>query len=129
MVTDTHALVWYATGRVSKLGRRARQVFERAEAGQASVLIPTVVLVEVADLAQRGIYRFAVGVEAWLRALVGGGHFPSGGSDCRRGAVCGAAAWHTGPDGQTDRRDGGESGCSVGHGGCVDCCGGVSVIW
>jgi len=75
VVTDTHALVWYATGRVSKLGRRARQVFERAEAGQASVLIPTVVLVEVADLAQRGIYRFAVGVEAWLRALVGGGHF------------------------------------------------------
>lgn len=53
-VADTHALVWYATGAHRKLGRNARRLFERADAGRAAIHVPTIVLVEVAELVRAG---------------------------------------------------------------------------
>ena len=54
LVTDTHALVWYLTGEVRHLSRRAHRAFRDAEAGRVVVHIPVVVLMEVVLLERRG---------------------------------------------------------------------------
>jgi PIN domain nuclease of toxin-antitoxin system len=74
-VTDTHALFWHATGRVQKLGRRARRFFERVDGGHGAVYVPTLVLVEIAELAQRGIFRLSGGMSNWVAGLFGSGRF------------------------------------------------------
>ena len=45
-VTDTHSLFWYVS-RSSKLGRKAISVFEDAEAGDALIHIPAIVVAEL----------------------------------------------------------------------------------
>jgi PIN domain nuclease of toxin-antitoxin system len=74
-VTDTHALIWYALNRPSRLGREARRAFERAEAGTAVVFIPTVVLVELFEAAHRGKLRLSMSAHEWSRALFASGSF------------------------------------------------------
>ncbi len=74
-VTDTHALVWWARGEKRRLGARARRVFERLAEGRAALYVPTLVLVELGDLAQRGILVLAGGPAAWSRGLFGTGRF------------------------------------------------------
>lgn len=74
-VTDSHALVWYATGHSRRLGRNARRLFGRVDAGRASVYVPTLVLVEVLEAAHRGHLRFPEGAAAWVEALAGSGSF------------------------------------------------------
>lgn len=69
-VTDTHALIWYATGRPRKLGRRARRLFERADAGEAAIYVPALVLVELLDVERRGAIRFPAGAPAWIQGLL-----------------------------------------------------------
>jgi PIN domain nuclease of toxin-antitoxin system len=51
-ITDTHALVWYASGASNKLGVAARRIFEAADRkdGSGMVIIPTVVLHEISSL-------------------------------------------------------------------------------
>ncbi len=44
-MADTHSLLWYRSGD-SRLGARARAVFEAAEDGEARILVPTIVLAE-----------------------------------------------------------------------------------
>jgi predicted nucleic acid-binding protein len=61
--TDTHALLWHLqqrfTPRVRRQGRglspRARRIFTAADEGRETVLIPTIVLVELVYLSERGI--------------------------------------------------------------------------
>jgi PIN domain nuclease of toxin-antitoxin system len=74
-VTDTHALIWYAMGPQRKLGRRARALFQRAERGQATIYIPTLVLVEVAEAIRRGAIRCDGGFGRWAGHLLASGHF------------------------------------------------------
>ncbi len=52
-VTDTHALYWYLTNDV-KLSPLARQVFQEADAGLHQVLVPSIVLIELVYLVERG---------------------------------------------------------------------------
>ncbi len=52
-VIDTHALVWYLT-RSARVGRGALAVLRAAERGKAQVLVPTMVLVEIALLREHG---------------------------------------------------------------------------
>jgi len=68
-VTDTHALVWYATGVDRKLGRRARRLFERADAGRAAIFLPAIVLVEIAENVQTGRIRLEMPFVDWEEAL------------------------------------------------------------
>ena len=75
VVTDTHALIWYATGPQRKLGRRARAVFERAERGEAIVHIPALVLVELAEAMRRGVVRADGGFSRWSEQLLASRHF------------------------------------------------------
>ena len=68
LVADTHALVWRLTA-PRKLGREAERAFEAADKGQWLCCIPTIALVEVALLRERG--RVRVGPSDILRAFHG----------------------------------------------------------
>ena len=74
-VTDSHALIWYAMGPGRRLGRAARELFARAERGEATIYVPTFVLVEVAEAIRRGGLRFDGGFSKWARALLASGRF------------------------------------------------------
>ena len=74
-VTDTHALIWYATGAQRKLGRGARAVFERADRGDAVIYIPALVLVEMAEAMRRGVLRADEGFSRWSERLLDGRRF------------------------------------------------------
>jgi len=51
-VTDTHCIIWHLT-RSRKLSRKAKQLFRSADDGHTQILVPTIVLVETAFIAQR----------------------------------------------------------------------------
>jgi PIN domain nuclease of toxin-antitoxin system len=58
-VLDTHAIVYHLT-HPAKLGRRARAVMRRADAGQDRVLVPAAVGAEIALLRELG--RIGIGL-------------------------------------------------------------------
>ena len=74
-VSDTHALIWWATGREKRLGRKARRVFERVDAGRGAVFVPVLSLVEIGDAAHRGLVRFADGAGVWMQRLIASGRY------------------------------------------------------
>jgi PIN domain nuclease of toxin-antitoxin system len=49
-VTDTHPLIFLATDKKRRLGKRARGIFQEVEKGQHSIIVPVVVLEEIARL-------------------------------------------------------------------------------
>lgn len=68
-VTDTHPLVWFATGKLSKLSDKVLTVFRRADRKETAIYIPTVVLLECAALENDGEIQFIGGFEKWSQAL------------------------------------------------------------
>jgi len=74
-VTDSHALIWYAIGPGRRLGRAARALFARAERGEATIYVPTLVLVEIAEAIRRGAVRYHGGFSRWTQALLSSGRF------------------------------------------------------
>lgn len=52
-VTDTHPLIFHAQGK-GRLGKKAAAIFEKAEAQDAIVYVPTVVLWEMSILVRLG---------------------------------------------------------------------------
>ena len=74
-VTDAHALIWYAMGPHRKLGRRARTLFARAERGQATIYIPVLVLIEIAEAIRRRVIRCDEGFSRWAERLLATGRF------------------------------------------------------
>ena len=52
-VTDTHPLIW-ALSSDSRLSPTARAVFEAADAGQVTIIIPSIVVVEMIYLSEKG---------------------------------------------------------------------------
>lgn len=75
VVSDTHALIWYAQGRVNKLGSRAREVFERCDRGQAVVYLPTLVLVELGEAVRSGRVVLSDPFVFWTTRLLHTGRF------------------------------------------------------
>lgn len=75
-VADAHALIWYAIGPGRKLGRRARTLFSRAERHEATIHVPSLVLVEIAEAFHRGVLRSEGGYSVWSRRLLNAGRFP-----------------------------------------------------
>jgi PIN domain nuclease of toxin-antitoxin system len=69
-VADAHALVWSASGAHRKLGRGARALLERAEQGKATIYVPTIALVEVAEAVHRGTLRVTGSFSQWVSALL-----------------------------------------------------------
>lgn len=76
-VTDTHPLIWAATGRLNKLGKSAKRIFERAAAAKCAIYIPSLVLVELGEACHRGTVTVASGApfEEWVRAAFASGMF------------------------------------------------------
>jgi PIN domain nuclease of toxin-antitoxin system len=74
-VTDAHALIWAASGELKHLGRKARRTFERVEAGEAALYVPTIALVEIGEAVRKGTVQLAGGFEAWARALLSSGRY------------------------------------------------------
>lgn len=64
-VTDTHAFVFYATGKTKNLGRRANRAFSQAEKRQATVYIPTVSFFELSLLLETGKIRTNMSFAEW----------------------------------------------------------------
>lgn len=52
-VTDTHAFLWYLYND-TRLSPACRAIFEQADAGEARILIPAIVVVEIIYLAEKG---------------------------------------------------------------------------
>ncbi|MFW9881557.1 MAG: type II toxin-antitoxin system VapC family toxin [Candidatus Thorarchaeota archaeon] len=52
-VTDTHALCWHLT-EDSKLSSKAKKIFQKADSGIHQILIPSIVLIEMVYLAEKG---------------------------------------------------------------------------
>lgn len=69
-VTDSHSLVWYASGNVNKLSRRALRSFQSAERNEAYIYIPAVALWEISCLEQEGVIRFNTPYPDWADALL-----------------------------------------------------------
>lgn len=53
VVTDTHALIWYLEDS-PRLSVAANQLFDRCEAGEIIIYIPTICLVEMIYLQEKG---------------------------------------------------------------------------
>ena len=51
-VTDTHALIWYLTDD-AQLSNAAREIFEKVDSGQETVLIPCIVFFELFYLVEK----------------------------------------------------------------------------
>lgn len=99
-VTDTHALVWWARGEKRRLGRDARRVYEATASGGAILFVPSLVLVEIGDLARRGVIRLAGGMVGWTRSLFATGRFFA--ADLTVGVVLRGETLHEIPE-RTDR--------------------------
>lgn len=67
-VCDTHCLYWWAT-RTRSLGKDAARVFARVARGLDEVRVPTIVLFELAMLAERGRFSPPMGWNQWTKAL------------------------------------------------------------
>jgi PIN domain nuclease of toxin-antitoxin system len=67
--TDTHALIWYATGNHRKLGREALSFFRRADSGSAAVYVPVTVLVEVAEAVHYRALELPGSLAGWIEGL------------------------------------------------------------
>jgi PIN domain nuclease of toxin-antitoxin system len=74
-VADTLGLLWAIGGKRSKLGRRARAMFDRADAGAGAIYVPTIVLVEVAEAVHAGRASLNRPFDAWVDALRRSGHY------------------------------------------------------
>ena len=75
VVSDTHALIWYAQGRSNRLGSRARRIFERCEAGQAVVYLPILVLAELGEAVRTGRVSLPAPFTIWVEHLLDSGRF------------------------------------------------------
>ena len=75
-VCDTHALLWFATGKVKKLGKSARRYLEKADKGaDVAIYVPTVVLVEVAEAVEARRVKLSHPFAEWVRRLLAAGPF------------------------------------------------------
>ncbi len=70
LVTDTHAIVWYSTGKISNLSTKVLQAFEKADKGESVIYIPAVVLWETAILQHLGKINLNVKFDYWAKSLL-----------------------------------------------------------
>jgi PIN domain nuclease of toxin-antitoxin system len=52
-VTDTHSLIWYLEDS-PRLGQAARECFEACDRGESTIYVPTISLVEIIYLQEKG---------------------------------------------------------------------------
>lgn len=69
VVLDTHALLWWLSGRMRSLGRSARRFVERVDEGDAVAHIPAVVLAEVSEAMRRGVFTLGEPFDVFVQRL------------------------------------------------------------
>ena len=74
-VTDTHAFVFYAIGKIGMIGRSARRAFANAERRRATIHIPTVCFFELALLLESGKVRSSLQLPEWKARVEQSGSF------------------------------------------------------
>lgn len=68
-VTDTHPLIYWASDRKVRLGKQARRIFQEVERGRHSIVVPVVVLEEVARLVEKNVLRLSVPFRRWAEEI------------------------------------------------------------
>nr|HID13466.1 PIN domain-containing protein [Anaerolineae bacterium] len=68
-IADTHSLIWYLQDN-PRLSLRARSLFSQADVGKATLVVPTIVLVEMTYLAEKKRIAYTL-VKAALNLLRG----------------------------------------------------------
>jgi PIN domain nuclease of toxin-antitoxin system len=96
VVTDTHAFIHHVTGKMRRLGRRARGAFERAERGGDTILVPFTVLEEVMLLSEAGKVRLPLPFRDLVIHLAQADNFDLGVNDMQ--LLLEAASFTTLPD-------------------------------
>ncbi len=74
-VTDTHPFVFYALGRIKKLGKNALRIFTRAEKRQDTIYIPAICFFELTLLVEGGKVRSSISFPEWQERLEASGAF------------------------------------------------------
>jgi PIN domain nuclease of toxin-antitoxin system len=69
-VTDTHPLVWYATGKHRQLSHRVLQAFHAASDAEALIYVPVFVLWEIAMLLKVGRIALQEPYGDWVEHLL-----------------------------------------------------------
>ncbi|HEX5085991.1 MAG TPA: type II toxin-antitoxin system VapC family toxin [Blastocatellia bacterium] len=69
-ITDTHPLVWYATGKHRQLSKKALRAFDAAIREEALIYVPAFVLWEIAMLLKVGRIELAEDYRDWAERLV-----------------------------------------------------------
>lgn len=67
LVTDTHPLIWYMTGKFRKLPAKVKQAFDDAVEGKNAIYIPAIVLWELANLVKAGAVKLSVPLEEYVQ--------------------------------------------------------------
>ena len=68
-VTDTHPLVWYASGQRRKLSKRVIRIFEGADRNTVLVYVPVMVLWEVYTLIRKRRVELPQPFDHWVQML------------------------------------------------------------
>jgi PIN domain nuclease of toxin-antitoxin system len=68
-VTDTHALIYFTSNKKSRLGRKARRIFEAADSGASLIQVPTIVLWEVSLLLRQNYIFLPQRFDHWCRSI------------------------------------------------------------
>ncbi len=68
-VTDTHPLIWYATGKQAKLSAKALRAFNAATREEALIYVPPFVLWEIALLLKIGRITLKENYGDWAEHL------------------------------------------------------------
>ena len=68
-VTDTHPLVWYASGQRHKLSKRVIRIFEGADRNTVLVYVPAMVLWEVYTLIRKRRVELRQPFDHWAQML------------------------------------------------------------
>ena len=76
-VTDTHALVFFASGKAARMSRKCAQIFRRAEQQRDRVHVPIVCFFELAMLLERGRVKSSLGFADWHDRVRNFRHYPS----------------------------------------------------
>jgi len=68
-VTDTHPLIFVATQRFNRLGRKARRIFRDVRAGRNVVVIPVTVFEEIMRLGEKKLTKLKMPFHRWAEEV------------------------------------------------------------
>ncbi|MBV9084206.1 MAG: type II toxin-antitoxin system VapC family toxin [Acidobacteriaceae bacterium] len=74
-VTDTHALIWAIGDQRKRLGKRAKQLFDRADDHACAIYIPTFALVELGEACRKGHVTLNLPFQEWARLAFASGKY------------------------------------------------------